>query len=156
MMNKPILLVEDEEADVIFMRYAMEWAKVPNPLVIARDGREAVDFIEARGEHQHRLGPALVLLDLKLPFIPGLEVLKHIRQHPETSRVPVIVFSSSNQDQDVEAAYSLGADAYVVKPAYNELLEVVRRVKLYWLDRPHPPPDCADWDAVRVPPPGQS
>ena len=156
-MNKLMLLVEDEESDVLFMQIAMERANAHNPLAVAKDGREAIAYLEGSGKFGNRQKhplPGLVLLDLRLPHVPGLEVLRWVRQQPALARLPVIVFSSSNQDSDVETAYRLGADAFVVKPMHPaELLEIVRRVKQYWLDADGPPPDCEDWLSAIVPRP---
>jgi CheY-like chemotaxis protein len=155
-MDKPILLVEDEEHDVLFMRLAMEGAGVRNPLIVVDDGQQAISYLSGSGKFEDRQRyplPGLVLLDLKLPEIPGLEVLKWIREHSVFDDLPVIVFSSSNQEFDVENAYRLGANAYLVKPAYRELLELVRRIKLYWLDMDAPPLDCIDWASIVIPPP---
>ncbi|MGO8675369.1 MAG: response regulator [Limisphaerales bacterium] len=156
-MTKLVLLVEDEESDVLFMRIAMERAKVENSLAVAKDGREAIAYLEGAGEfgnrQEHPL-PGLVLLDLRLPRVPGLEVLTWIRRQPHLARLPVIVLSSSNQDSDVDSAYRSGADAFVVKPLRPvELLEIVRRIKQYWLDTDGPPPNCEDWLSVTVPRP---
>ncbi len=153
-MSKTILLAEDEDHDVLFMRFAMEWAKVLNPLQVVRDGREAIAYLEGRGKYADRKlfpVPGLVLLDLKMPKVNGLEVLRRLRQLPEMASVPVIVFSSSNQEADVEASYAMGANGYIVKPAYTELLQVVSRIKQFWLDMDGPPPDCREWLAVTEP-----
>jgi len=156
-MSKPILLVEDEEHDVLFMQIALEKANVKSHLSVAKDGREAIEYLKGDGKfadrHLYPL-PGLVLLDLRLPRVPGLEVLKWVRHQPAFARLPVIVFSSSNQDSDVNAAYEWGADAYVVKPSHTaERIEVVRRIKKYWLDMKGPPPDCWDWLSLIAPRP---
>ena len=155
-MSKTILLVEDEEDDVLFMRLAMQESQVQNQIVVARDGQQAVEYVNSEGEFADRKKfpvPGLILLDLKLPYVPGMEVLIQIRKNREWARVPVVIFSSSNQDSDVEAAHKLGANAYIVKPAYTELLKVVRRLKKYWIEADGPPPNCSDWLEVTVPPP---
>jgi CheY-like chemotaxis protein len=160
-MNTPkaILQVEDEEHDVIFMRVAMERAGVKNTLAVATDGQEAIAYLQGEGRFGNRREyplPGLVLLDLRLPQVPGLDVLRWIREQPGLVQVPVIVISSSDQDSDVETAYRLGADAYIVKPASPaELLDIVRHIKKYWLDLDAPPPDCEDWLSVTVPRPIQ-
>jgi CheY-like chemotaxis protein len=154
-MNKPILMVEDEEHDVLFMQMAMEGAKVKNPLKVVRDGREAMSYLSGSGKYSNRVRfpmPGLVLLDLKLPEVPGLEVLKWFREQRAFDDIPVIVFSSSNQDFDVDSAYDLGANAYMVKPAYKELLELVRRLKIYWLDTDAPRLESAEWQSIIIPP----
>lgn len=154
-MTKPILLVEDEEHDILFMQMALQKAGVNNYLALARDGKEAIQYLAGTGKYHDRTLhplPGLVLLDLKLPEIPGLEVLRWIRERPQFSTTPVIVFSSSNQDFDVDSAYQLGANAYVIKPGYMELLEIVRCIKIYWLDMDAPPLDCPEWLSIIVPP----
>jgi len=153
-MNKTILLVEDEDHDVLFMQLALEQAGATNQLSVARDGREAIDYLKGEGKFANRQEfplPALVLLDLKLPRVPGLEVLKWIRQQPAFSQLPVIICSSSSQDSDVDTAFRLGATAYVVKPSHvANLFDLVNRIKKYWLDMDGPPPDCPDWLSVTV------
>jgi CheY-like chemotaxis protein len=153
-MKEPVLLVEDEENDVFFMRIAFDRAGVKNPLVVASDGREAISYLHGDGKYgdrrQHPV-PCLVLLDLRLPQVPGLEVLKWIRGQPSLNHLPVIVCSSSCQDSDVKAAHRLGASAYIIKPSRPaELLGVVRRIKQYWIDRNGPPPECKDWLSITV------
>jgi CheY-like chemotaxis protein len=134
MRNNPILLVEDEEHDVIFMQMALQSAKVRNPLAVAYDGHQALCYLEGQGEFANRRRhplPRLVLLDLRLPRLPGLDVLKWIREQPHFRQLPVIVLSTSNQDSDIEQAYRFGANAYIVKPAYPELLVIVKLIKTY-------------------------
>ena len=134
---RSILQVEDEENDVFFFKLAAEKAGLLNPLQVARDGREAIDYLAGADKyadrHQFPL-PVIILLDLKLPQVPGLEVLKFIRSQPQLAKVVVIVLSSSDQDSDVEAAYRLGANSYIVKPANPaELDHAVSLIKTYWL-----------------------
>jgi CheY-like chemotaxis protein len=155
-MSNPILLVEDDDNDVLFMRLAMEKADVGVPLQVARDGREALSYLCGDGRFSDRQQyplPCLVLLDLRLPRIPGLEVLRWVRAQPNFDHMPMIVFSSSNQDIDVREAYEAGADSYVIKPARpRELTEIVRRLKFYWIDQVQPPRDCQEWEAISVNP----
>ena len=158
-MNKAILQIEDEPSDVLFMQMAMQAAGLENRLIVARDGREAIAYLKGEGQYVDRQQyplPGLVLLDLRLPYIPGLDVLKWLREQPSFAHTPVLVLSSSDQDADVEAAYHLGAQGYLVKPALvSELERIVRLIKRYWLDSDAPPPDCAEWQAMIVaPPPG--
>jgi CheY-like chemotaxis protein len=134
---RSILQVEDEENDVFFFKLAAEKAGLLNPLQVARDGREAIDYLAGTDKyadrHQFPL-PVIILLDLKLPQVPGLEVLKFIRSQPHLAKVVVLVLSSSDQDFDVEAAYRLGANSYIVKPANPaELNHAVDLIKAYWL-----------------------
>ncbi len=156
-MKKTILLVEDEESDILFMQMALQAEGVDNPLAITRDGREALAYLQGQEQYADRQKyplPSLVLLDLRLPYVPGLEVLQWLRQQPSFAHLPVLVLSTSNQDADVEAAYGLGANAYLVKPPLlSELQNTVRLIKRYWLDRDAPPPGCPDWQALIVPRP---
>jgi two-component system response regulator len=153
-MNKPILLVEDEDHDVLFLQIALESAEARNHLAVVRDGREAIAYLKGDGEFANRQDyplPGLVLLDLRLPRVPGLEVLKWIRQQPAFATLPILICSSSDQESDVDSAYQLGANGYLVKPSrMADRLELVRRVKRYWLDRDGPPPDCKEWEAINV------
>ncbi len=153
-MNKPILLVEDEENDVLFMRMVVERIGLKNPLSVARDGREALDYLRGEGPYADRQRyplPGLMLLDLRLPYVPGLAILEWLRQQPAFAQLPVLVLSSSDQDADVEAAYRLGANAYLVKPPLvSDLERRVRLIKRYWLDTEGPPAGCAEWQAVIV------
>jgi DNA-binding response OmpR family regulator len=150
----PILQVEDEEHDVIFLQYALERAQVKNPLAVVRDGREAIAYLRGEGRFADRQDyplPGLVLLDLRLPW-PGLEVLRWTRAQPEFAKLPVLVLSSSDQDADVDAAYRLGANGYIVKPsAPGQLVEIVRRIKKYWLEKEGPPAGCVEWSTIFVP-----
>ena len=136
MMN-PILVVEDDENDIFFLTYAMEKVGLENPLQIASDGREAVDYFKGHGKFADRLQfplPCLVMLDLKLPYLRGLDVLKWMRQEAQLTTI-VIVFSSSENEADIEAAYRLGANAYLVKPPTAEQLEdLAKAFKWYWLE----------------------
>ena len=156
-MNRLILLVEDEEHDVLFMGMALEGAGVNNPLAVAWDGQEAIDYLNGQGKFANRLEhplPGLMLLDLRLPRVPGLDVLKWMRQSPERFQFPVFILSSSAQDCDVEDAYRLGAAAYIVKPSSpTELTQIAHRIKKYWLDADGPPKHCSDWLAFTVPRP---
>ena len=127
----PILLVEDNPMDVDLTRRAFNRHNLTNPLEVARDGQEALDLIAAwkMGESV----PSVVLLDLKLPKISGLEVLRSIRAHRVFGTVPVVVLTSSAEDQDIHEAYSLGANSYIVKPVeFEKFIEVARQIELYW------------------------
>ncbi len=113
-----ILYVEDEENDVLLMQFAFKRARLKNPLKIARDGQEAEDYLAGRGRFADRKEypmPCLVLLDLNLPAVSGLEVLRWIREQPELKSLRVVIYSSSQQKQDVEQAQALGANEYLVK-----------------------------------------
>lgn len=156
-MTRPILLAEDEETDVIFMRLALEAAQVSHPLQVVKDGRETVDYLGGTGKYRNRQAyplPALLLLDLKLPQLLGLEVLRWVRLQPELTELPVIICSGSDQDSDVETAYALGAQGYVIKPGRpSELEHIVSLMKKYFLEAKGPPPGCREWLAVNVPKP---
>jgi DNA-binding response OmpR family regulator len=141
-----ILLVEDDENDVFFFQRALNKAGMNNPLQVARDGQEAIDYLRGGGKFAERAKfplPGLILLDLKLPFVMGLDVLKWVRQQSDLSPI-VVILSSSRQDEDVAAAYRLGANAYLVKaPDVNKLETMVRAIKDFWLMQNTPPPGSA-------------
>jgi CheY-like chemotaxis protein len=127
----PILLIEDNPMDVDLTQRAFIRHKLANPLTVARDGQEAIDLIEAWQTGD--VIPSVILLDLKLPKISGLEVLRAIRAHPIFGTVPVVVLTSSAEDGDINEAYSLGANSYIVKPVdFDKFIEVARQIELYW------------------------
>ena len=134
--DKVILLVEDNPKDEELTLRALKKSKV-NHVVVAHDGVEALDYLFARGAHAGRapeMTPQLVLLDLKLPKIDGLEVLKAIRSDDRTKLLPVVILTSSLEDEDLIKGYSLGANAYVRKPVdFVEFMESVRQLGLFWL-----------------------
>ncbi len=136
-MARDILLVEDNPDDVELTRIAFEQANIPNRLVVARDGAEALDYLYARGSHTGRDPsqlPALVLLDLNLPKIDGREVLQAIRGDPATEALPVVVLSTSRESDDVQSTYALHANSYIQKPLdFQQFLWAVKQVALYWL-----------------------
>ena len=143
MNNKPVLYVEDEANDVFFMQHAWSKASMPNRLLVVTDGEQAVQYLSGEGKyanrHEHPM-PGLVLLDLKLPKLPGLDVLKWLRQQPATRVLPVMVLSSSNNPADVSAAYELRANAYLVKPSQAEgLVGLIGSLKDFWLARVEAP-----------------
>lgn len=128
---RPILLVEDDPFDVDLTRRAFARRKLLNPLLVARDGEEALAYLQRweAGEQP----PLLVLLDLKLPRVGGLEVLRQIKAHPRFAALPVVVLTSSAQDTDIAAAYSLGANSYIVKPVdFEKFMEVAEQIEVYW------------------------
>jgi CheY-like chemotaxis protein len=138
-----ILLVEDNENDVFFARRAFKSAGVENPLHVAETGQEAIDYLSGTGKYADRSAypiPALVLLDLKLPHVPGLDVLKWIQEQPALKRLIVIALTSSHLDVDIERAYELGANAFLVKPSNVELLTgMARAIDGFWLKLNRPP-----------------
>lgn len=136
MTQKPILLVEDNPDDVELTRRAFARNLITNPLVVACDGVEALDWLFGTGRHAGRdtsLSPAVVLLDLKLPRVDGLEVLRRIRADARTRLPPVVILTSSREEQDVINGYSLGANSYIVKPVnFVQFIEAARQLGLYW------------------------
>jgi two-component system, response regulator len=136
MHNGTILLVEDNDDDAKLTMRALKRNDVQNRVVLAADGVEALDFL--RGQLDP---PVLILLDLKLPKVDGLEVLQHIRSDRRTSRAPVVVLTSSVEDRDLERAYMLGANSYIRKPVdFSEFVEVAKSIGVYWLQFNQPPP----------------
>jgi two-component system response regulator len=142
--TKVILLVEDSPDDVELTLRAFKRSHLMNPIVVARDGIEALDFLFARGPHAERAGaplPTLVILDLKLPKLDGLSVLKAIRADERTALLPVVILTSSKQEQDMMCGYSLGANSYVRKPVdFSEFLDAVKALGIYWLMINETPP----------------
>lgn len=135
--DRVILLVEDNPDDEELTLRALRKNNIANQVVVAHDGVEALDYLHGTGPHlarDTRLQPHLMLLDLNLPRISGLEVLRRIRAHESTKLLPTVVLSSSNQEEDLIRSYSLGANGYVRKPVdFAEFLEAIRSVGLYWL-----------------------
>lgn len=143
-MNRElILLVEDRPDDVELTLRAFARSNVANEIVVVRDGEEALDYLFAMGTHAGRdpsLMPSVVLLDLKLPKIDGLDVLRRMRNDERTRRLPVVVLTSSNEEQDVVRSYDLGANSFVRKPVdFAEFIEAARLLGLYWLLLNEPP-----------------
>jgi DNA-binding response OmpR family regulator len=142
--DKVILLVEDEPRDEALTKRALQRANLKNPIVVAHDGVEALDYVFGTGPHVGRVPPELVLLDLKLPKIGGLEVLQRLRADPRTHLLPVVILTSSDEERDRIAGYQLGANSYVRKPvAFNEFSEAVRQLGLYWVLVNLPPPSTS-------------
>ncbi len=145
MKSKTILLVEDNPSDIELTRRAFEKSRIANELVIAEDGQEALEYLfdvdPLTGSSLNEL-PALVLLDLKLPKVDGLQVLHQIRADDRTSRLPVVILTTSNEEQDVARSYDLGANSYIRKPVdFKQFSESVQHLGLYWLvmNEPAPP-----------------
>jgi two-component system response regulator len=142
--ERVILLVEDNPDDEALTIRALSRNNIKNRVAVARDGVEALDWLFARGEHERRDTrdmPALVLLDLKLPKIDGLEVLRQLRADPRTRLTPVVILTSSREEQDMVSGYSLGANSYIQKPVdFAQFVEAVRQLGLYWLVLNEPPP----------------
>ena len=137
MPNQQVLLVEDNSDDELLILRSLKTANLENEIVVARDGAEALDYLFATGAYADRAAeqpPVVVLLDLKLPKVGGLEVLRRIRADERTKRLPVIVLTSSDEDQDVIESYRLGANSYVQKPVnFDEFSSAVQELGLYWL-----------------------
>jgi two-component system, response regulator len=144
MSEASILLVEDNPDDVELTLLAFEEGDIRNQIVVARDGEEAVDYIFGTGQYAGRdtdVLPAVILLDLKLPKINGLDVLKRVRSEPRTSCLPIVVLTSSKEDEDIIKSYSLGANAYVRKPVdYGEFVQAAKTLGLFWLLHNETPP----------------
>jgi two-component system, response regulator len=137
-----ILLVEDNPNDVKLTLHSLERHKVTNHIHIARDGAEALDFLFRRGDYAARdeNAPKLILLDLKLPKVDGIEVLRQVKGDPETSSIPIVVLTSSREDVDIKASYKLGVNSYIVKPVdFEKFSEAIRLLGLYWLLLNQPP-----------------
>ena len=143
--DKIILLVEDNPDDAKLTLRAFKQSNIANPIVVARDGIEALDFLFARGAYSERTGkplPTLIILDLKLPRLDGLGVLKSLRADARCKLVPVVILTSSKEEQDLVSGYSLGANSYVRKPVdFTEFLEAAKHLGIYWLMMNQSPPE---------------
>jgi CheY-like chemotaxis protein len=130
-LSPPILLVEDNPTDVDLTLRAFARRKLANPIVVARDGEEALAWIPRwiSGERK----PAVILLDLNMPRVGGLTVLKEIKARPELKTIPIVILTTSKEDRDITAAYELGANSYIVKPVnFENFMEVTQQIQLYW------------------------
>jgi CheY-like chemotaxis protein len=142
-MLKPILLVEDNPRDLELTLVALERSQLANDVIVMRDGAEALDYLLRRGEHAQRPGgnPAVLLLDLKLPKIDGLEVLKTVRETAELRSIPVVMLTSSREEPDLMKAYELGVNAYVVKPVeFRDFVTAISDLGIFWAVLNEPPP----------------
>ena len=144
MNSRLILLVEDNPSDVGLTKRALDKRHIGNQLLVAEDGQEALDYLFATGVHAGRDVtdlPTVVLLDLKLPRLDGLEVLRRIRADPRTKRLPVVILTCSGEEQDLAASYDLGANSYIRKPVdFAKFAEAIEYLGLYWLVLNEPPP----------------
>ena len=137
MKPKIILLVEDNPSDVELTRRALHKSHISNQMIVAEDGQEALDYLfggdPLTNTNKNEL-PALILLDLKLPKVDGLQVLRQIRANERTSRVPVVILTTSNEEQDITQSYDLGANSYIRKPVdFKQFVDVIQYLGLYWL-----------------------
>jgi CheY-like chemotaxis protein len=144
-MNKlgRILMVEDDPKDVELTLTALEEYNLANEVVVTRDGEEALDYLHCRGEYKTRSSgnPAVMLLDLKLPKVDGLEVLQQIKSDGELRMIPVVVLTSSKEEKDMVASYKLGVNAYVVKPVdFHEFVNAIKELGVFWAIINEPPP----------------
>lgn len=130
-----ILFVEDNPDDVELTLLAFKKYNFSNEIIVARDGQEALDILFSSKEKSKKIKlPDIILLDLKLPKVSGLEVLKEIKAHPETKIIPVIVLTTSNEERDLRDSYRLGVNSYIRKPVkFNKFVEVVKQLGLYWI-----------------------
>jgi len=134
MSKRPILLVEDNPMDVDLTLESFKEHNVVNPVIICRDGEEAVDFINQHHDPHDAQLPLLMLLDLRLPKVDGLDVLQHAHNYPVWKKIPIIVLTTSREDKDIHRAYENGANSYIVKPVdFDKFADVTGRIKMYWL-----------------------
>ena len=144
MNPKTILLIEDNPSDIDLTKRALEKGRIANALVVASDGQEALDYLFGTGEYAGRDNsdfPALTLLDLKLPKVSGLDVLRRIRSDSRTRRMPVVILTSSREEQDIAAGYDLGVNSYIRKPIdFEHFVQSVAQLGLYWLVLNEEPP----------------
>ncbi len=142
-MLKPIFLVEDDARDLELTLVALERSQLANEVVTVRDGEQALDYLFRRGDHANRLAgnPAVILLDLKLPKVNGLEVLEAVRQDPQLRSVPVVMLTSSQEETDLVRSYELGVNAYVVKPVdFKQFVSAIAELGVFWGVLNEPPP----------------
>ena len=131
---RPIVVVEDNDMDLDFCLQAFEEHAIANPVVSCRDGEEAIRFIDTHVNPTDPKFPLLVLLDLRLPKVDGIDVLRHARQQPLWKQVPFIVLTTSSENADISAAYQHGVNSYIVKPVdFGSFAEVVKHIKVYWI-----------------------
>ena len=138
-----ILLVEDDSKDVELTLTALEEYNLANEVIVTRDGEQALDYLFCRGEYQMRSSenPAVMLLDLKLPKLDGLEVLKQVKSNDSLRMIPVVVLTSSKEERDMVASYKLGVNAYVVKPVnFHEFVNAIKELGVFWAIINEPPP----------------
>jgi len=145
-MLKPILLAEDNPNDLELTLIALEKSNLANDVIVVRDGAEALDYLEVRGAYAGRPqgNPAVLLLDLKLPKVDGLEVLRHVRASEKLRSMPVVMLTSSSEEKDLLRSYELGVNAYVVKPVdFKEFVRAIADLGIFWAVLNEPPPGSA-------------
>ena len=145
---KPILLVEDNPNDIELTLAALEQSQLANEIVICRDGAEALDYLHRRGIYDRPdvQDPAVVLLDLKLPKVDGLEVLEAVKSDPRTRAIPVVMLTSSREESDLVRSYELGVNAFVVKPVgFKEFFDAIQDLGVFWAVLNEPPPHRGGW-----------
>jgi two-component system, response regulator len=142
-----ILLVEDNPSDAELTLHALKKSKLANQIQLVRDGEEALDFLFCRGSYSDRRfdrAPRVILLDLKLPKVDGLQVLDHVKSDPRTRAIPIIILTSSKEERDLVKGYQLGVNSYIQKPVnFSEFQRVVEQLGMYWLLVNSKPPDAA-------------
>ncbi len=149
MREKEILLVEDNDNDILLTKRALNKANIMNEITVAQDGEEALEYLLGGQDKPSQKGnacPVLILLDLKLPKIDGLEVLKRIRSNERTCMCPVVILTSSREENDIITGYKLGANSYIQKPVdFNQFVQAVTQLGLYWLVLNEPPPTSGSY-----------
>lgn len=145
MKERTILLVEDNQNDVALTLRALKKNNIKNEVAVARDGAEALDFLFGNENEDINTLPIFILLDLKLPRISGIEVLQHLRSNSKTKFTPVVILTTSKEEQDVIDSYRFGANSYIRKPVdFNNFIETIRQLGLYWLILNESPPTRAE------------
>jgi CheY-like chemotaxis protein len=130
----PILLVEDNPDDILITKRAWSKGLIKNNLYIVNNGEEALEFLYKQGEYSNAPTPGLMLLDLKMPRVDGFEVLKTVKQDAKLKRLPIIVLTTSNRDKDIQRAFNLGCNSYILKPVdYEKFLEAIETIQKYWM-----------------------
>ena len=143
-LNKRILLVEDDPKDIELTLAALDEYNLANEIVVARDGAEALDYLFRRGTFKQRPAgnPVVIMLDLKMPKLDGVQVLRQLTSDPQLRLIPVVVLTSSRESRDLEECYKLGVNAYVVKPVrFTEFIEAVKQIGVFWVLINEPPPN---------------
>lgn len=144
--NKTLLLIEDNQQDELLTLRALKKNNILNKVDVVRDGQEALDYLFREGKYANLEGqpyPEFILLDLKLPKVDGLEVLRRLRSNPNTHRIPVVILTTSVEDSDIKTGYDLGANSYVRKPVdFDEFIAAVKNLGVYWLVLNERPPEA--------------